>query len=68
MTNRQEKLLISVEEACQILSIGKTRAYELIKSGQLRTVKLGVTRRVLYESVREFVAALTQQSTSQEAR
>lgn len=40
-----EKLTISVEEAAQLLGIGRGTAYELARNGQLPTLKLG--RRLL---------------------
>ena len=41
-----EKLLLSVEEAADRLSLGRTKTYELIASGQLRSVNIGRARRV----------------------
>ena len=46
-------LLVSVAECCEILSIGRTKAYELIGTGVLATVKIGDRRLVRTESIRK---------------
>ncbi len=45
-------------EAAQRLGIGRTKVYELIRSGELRSVKIGAARRVSAAALAEFVAAL----------
>jgi excisionase family DNA binding protein len=40
------------------LGIGRTKLYELMASGQLRSVKIGGARRVSATALAEFVAAL----------
>ena len=48
-----ERLTYSVIEAAAVLGIGRDLAYELVRSGQLRTVRLGrrivVPKRALAE-------------------
>ena len=39
-----EKLLLSPAEAAVHLSIGRSKVYELIRLGQLRSVKIGTSR------------------------
>ncbi|MCC8356247.1 MAG: helix-turn-helix domain-containing protein [Oscillospiraceae bacterium] len=34
-------VLLSIEELQDILSIGRTKAYELIRSGQIRSIRIG---------------------------
>lgn len=53
-----EKLLLTVEEAAQVLSIGRTRAYALIASGALKSVPIGRSRRVPADALREYVRHL----------
>ena len=50
-----EKVLLTVEEAAHVMSMGRTRIYELIKSGDLKSIKCGKSRRIVSESVRNFV-------------
>lgn len=39
----------SVRDACSVSSLGRTRLYELIKSGKVATIKVG--RRTLIDAV-----------------
>lgn len=41
MTSKIERQVYSVNEIAIILGIGKTKAYELVKSNLFRTVKVG---------------------------
>lgn len=52
------KLLLSTEEAAQRLGIGRTRMYELLRSGEVPSVKLGRSRRVRPEDLNEYVERL----------
>jgi excisionase family DNA binding protein len=54
-----DKLLLRVEEAAQVLSVGRTRVYALIGSGELRSVKIGGSRRVPAAVLREYVERLS---------
>ena len=55
-----ERELLRVEEAAQILGIGRTKAYELVAAGELRVIRLGravrVPRKWLYEWIDARVA------------
>jgi excisionase family DNA binding protein len=53
-----EKLLLTVEETAERLSIGRTRAYELVLCGALESVKIGRSRRVPVGALESFVARL----------
>ena len=50
-----EKILVTVEEATHILSMGRTRIYQLIRSGELKSVKCGKSRRIVADSIRSYV-------------
>ena len=52
----QSKLLLSVPEAAHLLSIGRSRCYDLVLSGQLRSLKLGRRRLIPKEALEAFVA------------
>lgn len=52
------RVLYRVEDAATLLSVSRTRVYELIRSGQLRTVRVGKLRRVPARSLDEYVARL----------
>ena len=51
-------LLLTPEEAARALRVGRSKVYELMRSGQLRSVKLGGSRRVSTKALAEFVARL----------
>ena len=51
--------LRSIEDAQEFLGCGRSRVYELIKSGKLDSVKFGRFTRVTQRSLDRFVAELT---------
>ena len=53
-----ERQLLTAEEVAEALHIGRTRVYELLYSGELRSVKIGRLRRIPVDSLREYIAAL----------
>jgi excisionase family DNA binding protein len=55
-----EKLLLSPAEAAAHLSIGRSKVYELMRLGQLRSVKIGMSRRIPQAALADFIATLTQ--------
>ena len=48
-------LALSVEDLMPILGIGRNTAYELVRSNQIRSVKIGRKIRVPKEAVREYL-------------
>ena len=54
--------LLTVNETCRELRLGRTKVYELISSGMLRTVQFGSARRVVGESLDELIEALAQKA------
>ena len=60
MTLRTEapRLLLRPEEVADAIGLGRSKTYQLITSGQIRSVQVGRSRRVPLEAVREFVARL----------
>jgi excisionase family DNA binding protein len=53
-----EKLLLTPEEAAELLSVGRTTVYDLIRLGALASVKIGKARRVPADAVRQYVDRL----------
>ena len=51
-------VLYRVEEAADALRLSRSLLYELIRSGELRTVKAGRRRLVPVEALAEYVARL----------
>jgi excisionase family DNA binding protein len=54
-------LLVRPEDAAAALGIGRTKVYELMRTGMLRSVKLGGLRRIPATALAEFVAQLEEQ-------
>ena len=53
-----EKLLLTPEEAAEALSLGRTKVYQLIGEGTLRSVRIGKCRRVPASALVELVHGL----------
>ncbi len=55
-------VLITVEEAARRLSIGRTATYMLVLKGELQSVKIGRTRRVVVASLTAYITKLLKQA------
>ena len=51
-------LLLSVEEAAVELRIGRSRMYELVRRGEVLSVKVGGSRRVIRDSLSTYINKL----------
>ena len=49
-------LTLRVEELMPILGIGRNTAYELVRSGQIRSIKVGKQIRIPKEALREYLS------------
>ncbi len=49
-------MVLTVEDLMPILSIGRNTAYELIRSGQIRSVRTGRKIRVPKEAIAEYLS------------
>lgn len=52
-TPRPQQLLLTVEEAAEVLRVGRTTIFQLIRTGELATVQIGRLRRVSVESLQQ---------------
>lgn len=50
-------LLVTVRQACQMLGLGRTSVYHLVRSGKLRPVRIGGAVRFSVDHLRAFVDA-----------
>jgi excisionase family DNA binding protein len=55
-----DQLLYTPEGAAAKLASGRTTVYELIRSGELRSVKIGRSRRIPAAALEEYVGRLVQ--------
>jgi excisionase family DNA binding protein len=50
--------LLKPEDVARALQVGRTKVFELIRSGELRSIKLGHHRRVSPAALADYVASL----------
>ena len=55
-------LLLRPEDAARALGVGRTKVYELMRSGVLRSVRVGGLRRVPVAALNEFVTRLEEEA------
>ena len=53
-----EKLLLTPEEAARVLSIGRSKLYQLLAVGALDSIRIGGSRRIPADAVTRFVERL----------
>lgn len=58
---RNERLL-TPEDVASVLQIGRTRVYELLTYGKLRSVRIGKSRRIRRSDLDEFISSLVTES------
>jgi excisionase family DNA binding protein len=59
-----QHLLHTPEAAAGILSIGRSKTYELMESGELESVKIGRSRRIPHDALERFVERLRGESAT----
>jgi excisionase family DNA binding protein len=64
MQAHSEPLANQIPEVCRRLGIGRTLLYEIIKSGQIRTIKIGNRTLVPESELRRFVNAQLEKATA----
>jgi excisionase family DNA binding protein len=57
----KEPMLLTLKETAVVLRVGRSKLYELMAAGKLRSVKIGGSRRISATALAEFVAALEAQ-------
>lgn len=61
-----ERLLLRIPEVGALLGIKRSKVYQLLQSGRLKSVRLDGSRRVLVTEVGEFVARLSQEAAEED--
>jgi excisionase family DNA binding protein len=59
-----EQLMYRPAEAARVLGMGRTAVFGLLKSGRLRSVKLGGARFITADTLRAFVRELEHESSN----
>jgi excisionase family DNA binding protein len=52
------RLLVNVREACQMLRVGRSTFYKLLQRGEIATVYIGASRRIVVADLVAYVEAL----------
>lgn len=60
-----ERKLLTVEEAADLLHIGKTKTYALVRSGELESVLIGRLRRIHINAINEYAERLATKQENQ---
>ena len=47
--------LVSIDELCEILSIGRNMAYRLLSAGDIKAMRIGRVWKVTKEAVEEYI-------------
>ena len=58
MTGLRQTQLLDLREVAGVLRISRTSVYDLLAKGQLESVKIGRSRRVLAEDLERFIRSL----------
>lgn len=58
----------TVEEVAEILHVGRDKIYYLLRTGQLRSIKIGKLRRITSQHLAEFIASLEEESQQETTR
>jgi excisionase family DNA binding protein len=61
------KILLTVPEAAAALAISRSKLYELLAAGSIRSVRIDGSRRVPVEALEAYVAGLLDQEASADA-
>ena len=56
--NATEPLLVTAEQAATSLSICRTKVYELLRNDELKSVRIGASRRIPAAALAEYVERL----------
>jgi excisionase family DNA binding protein len=63
---KSDKLLLGVREAGEVIGIGRSTMYELLRSGDIESVRIGRCRRVPYSALVVYVERLRDESSGYE--
>jgi excisionase family DNA binding protein len=53
-----ERLLLTPEQAARVLAIGRSKVYDLLRSEDLSSIRIGGSRRIPVSALHEFVGRL----------
>jgi excisionase family DNA binding protein len=51
-----DRLTVTIDRTAEVLEVGRSTVYELLRSGKLKSIKFGRAHRVVVQSILELVA------------
>ena len=57
-----ERLLLTAEEVAEALNVGRCTVYDLIRTGQLQSFKIGKLRRIPVDAVHDYARRMIEQA------
>ena len=51
--------VLNVKQLCEVLGIGKNTAYKLLKSGEIKSVKIGHVYKIPKKYVKQYILKFT---------
>ncbi len=64
----ERPLVVTPEEAAEMLKVGRTKIYALMQRGELRSVRIGKSRRIPRAALEAFVGQLEADTANQAGR
>ena len=58
-----ERVLLTAEEAAESLHVGRCKVYDLIRTGELESIKIGRLRRIPVDFVHAFARRLLEDAS-----
>jgi len=52
------KLLLSINDAAEVLSVSRGTVYNLLEAGAIKRVKIGSAARITMDSLKSYIASL----------
>jgi excisionase family DNA binding protein len=59
-----QRVLLTVEEVAEALQVGRCTVYDLLRTGQLESIKIGRLRRVRPEALAAFTERMAQEQSA----
>jgi excisionase family DNA binding protein len=56
-------LLLTINQVAALLNLGRTKTYEIVRSGKIKSMKVGSRRLIRPEDVQKYVAEVSEDQT-----
>ena len=68
MTDNSLEELISIDDLCDVLNIGKNAAYNLLKTGQIKSFRIGRVWKIPKAALQDYILTQSQLGSVNEKR